>query len=151
MSVPTAVNRTDSARILLVDDNRGGLAARRAVLEELGHRITTATGGEEALEQFSKAEFDLVITDYRMGKMTGVELITKLRGMEPAVPIIVLSGFVGALGLTESTTGADLVLAKSANEVTHLIRAVTRLLRPKATKKPVTSQKLSTKAKQKTS
>jgi CheY-like chemotaxis protein len=151
MTVPTAPDRTEPARILLVDDNKGGLAARRAILEELGHCITTASGGEEALEKFSKASFDLVITDHRMGKMSGVELIKKLRGIEPAVSIILLSGFVGALGLTESTTGADMVLAKSANEVGHLIRAVNRLVRPRAARKPATSQKPAARQSRKTS
>jgi CheY-like chemotaxis protein len=151
MNSSTVSNRTDFAQILLVDDNKGGMAARKAILEELGHRITTASGGEDALEQFSKMKFDLVITDYRMGKMNGVELIRKLRGLEPAISIIMLSGFVEALGLTESTTGADLVVAKSAHEVTHLIRAVSRLLRPKVARRPVASQKLPARSRRKTS
>ena len=41
------------ARILLVDDNAHGLCARKTVLEELGHRISTASSGTEALEQFA--------------------------------------------------------------------------------------------------
>lgn len=151
MNVPTVPDRTDPARILLVDDNKGGLAARKAILEDLGHCIITAACGEEALEKFSKTKFDLVITDHRMGKMTGVELIGKLRVVEPAVSIILLSGFVEALGLTESTTGADLVLAKNANEVAQLIRAVSRLLRPTAARKPAASQKLSPRKSRKTS
>ncbi len=129
-----------SARILLVNQNRSGLAARKAVLEEVGHRITTATSGEDAWEHLSKSGFDLVVTEYKMGKMNGVELIKRIRGLELSVPVIMLSGYVDALGLTESTTGADLVLAKSANEVTHLLRAVSRLLRQRV-KKPVGSQR----------
>jgi hypothetical protein len=58
----------------------------------------------------------------------------------PALPIVLLSGFSEALGLAEASTGADVVLQKSANEVTHLIRAVNRLLRRKVTKKPPSSQ-----------
>jgi CheY-like chemotaxis protein len=70
-----------------------------------------------------------------MPKMNGAELIREIRVLDQSVPIIMLSGYVEALGLTESNTGADLVLTKSANEVTHLVRAVSRLLRLKATKK----------------
>jgi CheY-like chemotaxis protein len=151
MLVPTVPDRTNPARILLVDDNKGGLSARKAILEELGHRVVTAAGGEEALDHFSKGKFDLVVTDHRMGKMSGVELIKKLRGIEPGVSIILLSGFVGALGLTESSTGADMVLAKSANEVSHLIRAVSRLLKPKAARKPAATQKPSATRSRKTS
>ena len=75
-----------------------------------------------------------------MGKMTGSELIQKIRGLEPGIPVILLSGYVEAFGLTESTTGADIVLAKGPNEVTHLIRAVSRLLK-RGFRKPVRSQR----------
>jgi CheY-like chemotaxis protein len=151
MTTPTVPTRSGPARILLVDDNKSGLAARKAILEELGHGVTTATGGEDALEHFSKSKFDLVITDHRMARMNGVELIRRIRGLDPAVPVIMLSGYVDSLGLTEANTGADLVLAKSANEVTHMVRAVSRLLRPKAAKKPPAVQKPVTKAVRKSS
>jgi CheY-like chemotaxis protein len=135
----TSRSRSDSslhARILLVDDNKSGLSARRAILDELGHRTTTASGGEDAIEQFSHGKFDILVTDYRMPKVDGLELIRRVRAVDPAMPIILLSGYVEAYGLDESNTGADIVLPKSANEVAHLIRAVNRLLRRKVTRKP---------------
>jgi len=140
MNISGAVEGASSARILLVNHNRSGLAARKAILEEAGHSITTATSAEDAWEQLAKSRFDLVVTEYKMAKMNGVELIKKIRSLEPATSVILLSGYVEPLGLTETTTGADLVLAKSANEVTHLLRAVSRLLRQKA-KKPVGSER----------
>ena len=63
--------------------------------------------------------------------MDGVELIARVRKQSPEVPVILLSGFVDALGLSESNTGADVVIQKSANEVSHLVRSVGRLLRKK--------------------
>jgi CheY-like chemotaxis protein len=72
-----------------------------------------------------------------MPRMDGLELISKLRAMSPTLPIVLLSGFTETLGLAESATGADVVLQKSANEITHLVRAVSRLLRRK---KPPASQ-----------
>jgi CheY-like chemotaxis protein len=125
------------SRILLVDDNANGLSARRCVLEELGHRISTASSASEALEQIATTRFDLVVTDFKMPKMDGVELIGRLRKQCPGVPIILLSGFAEGMGLSESNTGADAVIQKSANEVTHLVRSVSRLLRKK---KPAGSQ-----------
>jgi CheY-like chemotaxis protein len=136
-------------RILLVDDNANGLAARKSVLEELGHVVLTATSGADALDHFSAEPFDLVVTDYKMPRMDGLELIRRLRGQAPTLPIILLSGFSEALGLAEASTGADVVLQKSANEVSHLVRAVNRLLRRKTTKKPPSSQ-AALKAKRKT-
>jgi CheY-like chemotaxis protein len=149
MSASTVFTRGGPANILLVDDNKNGLSARKAILEELGHRITTAGNGEDALEHISKVKFDLVITDYRMPRMSGVELIRKIRAVTPTVPVILLSGYVEALGLTESSTGADLVLAKNATEVPHLIRGVSRLLRQRSMKKPPASQRITPAAKRK--
>ncbi len=118
-------------RILLVDDNVSGSTARKTVLEELGHKIHVASSGADALEQFSQHKFDLVVTDYKMPRMDGLELIARLRKQQPEICIVLVSGFVDALGLNEATTGADGVIQKSANEVTHLVRAVNRLLRRK--------------------
>jgi CheY-like chemotaxis protein len=134
-----ASSRTTSAHILIVDDNNMGLMARRSVLEELGHRVQTCSSAEDALELCGKDHFDVVVTDYKMPKMNGVEFIGELRKHHPAVPVILISGFTDALGLNESTTGADAVIQKSALEVGHLIRAVNRLLR-RPPKKPVKPQ-----------
>ena len=140
-------NSPAPAHILLVDDNRLGLAARKSVLEELGHSITTALHGQEALELFSAGAFDLVITDYRMPKMDGFELIKSIRALAPAEPIILISGYAEALGMTEANTGADAVVPKNANEVTHLVREVNRLLLRGAPRKPSTRQGSRLKAK----
>jgi CheY-like chemotaxis protein len=131
-----------SGRILLVDDNSLGLAARRSVLEELGHRVQTSGTAAEALELCGKHSFDVVVTDYKMPKMNGVELIGRLRKLHPATSVILISGFADTLGLDEATTGADVVLQKSNNEVPQLIRAVNRLLRKQQAppKKPTVSQ-----------
>ncbi len=131
-----------SGRILLVDDNCLGLAARRSVLEELGHRVHTSGTAAEALELCGKHVFDVVVTDYKMPKMNGIELIDRLRKLHPSMAVILISGFADTLGLDEASTGADIVLQKSANEVSQLIRAVNRLLRKQQTppKKPTGSQ-----------
>lgn len=126
--------------ILLVDDNKMGLSARKTVLEELGYRIITAACAEDGLEAFARQSCDLVITDYRMPRMNGIELIAKVRTHKPLVPVVLISGFVDSLGLNEMNTGADVVIQKSANEVSHLVRAVNRLLRRRPEKKPAASQ-----------
>lgn len=129
------------ARILLVDDNANGLCARKSVLEELGHRISTASSGAEAIELFGSHKFDLVVTDYKMPRMDGLELIKRLRKQAPGLPIVLISGYVDTLGLNEATTGADVVIQKSSHEVSHLVRSVARLLRRKAAvKKPAQAQ-----------
>lgn len=140
-------SRPTPSRILLVDDNANGLSARKSVLDELGHKTHAASNGAEALETFSNHKFDLVVTDYKMPRMNGIELIGHLREQSPDLPIILISGFVDALGLSEASTGADVVIQKSANEVSHLVRAVARLLRRSPAKKSAGSQALKAKRK----
>jgi CheY-like chemotaxis protein len=129
-------SKVTSARVLMVDDNKHGLTARKQVLEELGHRVTVTQSAHDALDQFEKEKFDLVVTDYKMPRMDGLELIARLRVLEPSVRVILLSGFVDTLGMNAQNTGADATLQKSANEVTLLIRAVDRLLNWKPKRKP---------------
>ena len=130
--------------ILIVDDNEMGLLARKQVLGELGHRVTVVSSAREAIRRFTSEPFDLVVTDYRMPDMDGIEIIRRARAHNPEIPIVLISGFTSALGLNEATTGADVVLQKSATEVSQLIRAVNRLLRKSTPqKKRVTTQKKS--------
>lgn len=138
-----ATERTNAAptRLLLVDDHPAGLAARKSVLKELGFAITTAVSAEAALEKFQLEAFPLVVTDYKLPGKTGVDLIAGIRAVAPETRIVLISGFVDALGLTEKSTGADAVLAKSANEVSQLIRTVNRLLRRSVAKKPASVKK----------
>jgi CheY-like chemotaxis protein len=150
--MPTSSTPNLSGRILLLDDNSLGLAARRSVLEELGHKVVTAGTPHDALEVCGKQRFDVVVTDYKMPKMNGVEFIGRLRKQHPAVSVILISGFTDTLGLNETNTGADVVIQKSSHEVSHMIRSVNRLLRNQRqpTKKPAASQPSPNSSKRKT-
>ena len=135
-----AATATSRARILIVDDNRMGLIARKHVLEEVGHAVAIAQNAYEALNRFRSEHYDIVVTDFRMPQMSGVDLIRDLRAVNPDVPIVLISGFTDALGLDEETTGADAVIQKSHAEVHHLVRTVSRLLNKAARKKPARKQ-----------
>lgn len=127
-----SVNRAPTqALILLVDDNKDGIIARRSVLEELGYQVVTAGCGSDALHLVEERSLDLVVTDYRMEPMDGLELIALLRQRGFKNPIILLSGFAESLGMRSENTGADVVIQKSANEVANLVRQTKRLLTPK--------------------
>jgi CheY-like chemotaxis protein len=127
----------DPAVILMVDDNEHGLIARKTVLKQQGFDSVTATSAEAGLDLIETHHFDLVVTDYRMGGMDGIKFISHLRERSPGTPVILLSGFVDALGLDERSTGADAVLAKSATEAASLVRTVNRLLTRRPLRKPV--------------
>jgi CheY-like chemotaxis protein len=141
-----APNRNTHGNILIVDDNALGLLARKSVLAELGHTIETSSKPEDALLLCKQQNFDLIVTDFKMPQMNGIEFIRNLRLAGVQVPVILLSGFTDTLGLSEANTGADAVIQKSSNEVQHLIRSVNRLLK-KPAKKPAASEGSTSKAK----
>ena len=120
------------SKILMIDDNRQGLAARRIILQGLGYDVTTAEGGEQGLRCFeaSQAEtpFSLVITDYRMPQMRGDEFIRRLRELGSDVPVVILSGYTSMLALTPESTGAYVVLSKGPREQFDLVDTVLRLV-----------------------
>jgi len=129
------------AKILLIDDSRNGLLVRTALLEDMGCQVEIASNGEEGLKIFQSDHFDVVVTDYRMPGMNGLELIGRIRQIEPHARIVLLSKMAEPLGLNEENTGADAVIAKSFNEVSQLPRAVRRLLN-RPVRKPLASQRL---------
>ncbi len=137
MSRLHASSSVTAALVLLVDGNKSGLAARKSVLQESGYTVKTSDSAESALELFGKFEFQVVITDYQLPGLSGADFIQALRAQNAALPVVLISGFADALGLHEANTGADIVIQKSANEVTHLVRAVRRLLNRKPARKPI--------------
>jgi len=125
-----------ATRILLVDNNARGLTARKVILIENGYDIVTALSGEEGWEIFQQQQFDMVVTDLRMGAMDGLELIRRIRGTESPVRIVMLSGYIECLGLTPESSGADELINKSDKEVPQLLRAIRRLAAQPRRRKP---------------
>ena len=133
-SVPVLMTQAKCLRVLLFN-NRHGMMARQTVLEERGHKAVVAPGEQEGLDQLTSQTFDLVVTDYR-NKVSGQRVIEKIRQHNPRILIVVFSGHVDALGLTEQSTGADAVLSKGPHEVQDLIRVIDRLSRRRSLAKP---------------
>ncbi len=86
-------------RVLYVDDEPGLGQVGRRRLEDIGYRVDVATDGKEALNLFRSAspDYDVVITDYLMPHMNGLELAGALTRIRPDIPIIVLTGFIDNL------------------------------------------------------
>jgi PAS domain S-box-containing protein len=84
-----------SERLLLVDDEEQLVDVTRGSLELLGYKVTATTSSPEALDLFSHEpqHFDLVITDYTMPKMTGIDLAEKIKMIRSDIPIILCTGF----------------------------------------------------------
>lgn len=88
-------------RVLLVDDEIFIREMGSDVLSLLGCVTTVASDGREAWDTFraNPSEFDIIITDYNMPEMTGIDLAAKVMNLKPSQPIIISTGF--ASGFTE--------------------------------------------------
>jgi signal transduction histidine kinase len=85
---------TLGATILLVDDDALIAGSTVALLEDLGHRVVETHSGNEALAILQAGlNPDLVITDYAMPGMTGIDLAVMLRGRDPKLPILLATGY----------------------------------------------------------
>jgi signal transduction histidine kinase/CheY-like chemotaxis protein len=84
-----------SEHILLVDDEEQIIAMERQILERLGYQVTSSTDSNKALEVFAQHpdDFDLVITDMTMPRLTGDRLAQKLIDIKPSIPVILCTGF----------------------------------------------------------
>jgi DNA-binding NtrC family response regulator len=81
------------ARVLIVDDERDLAESCAYFIERAGLRATVTTSGDEALDQFDRAEFDLVITDLRMPRMSGLTLLDAVKSRDPDVEVLLVTGY----------------------------------------------------------
>jgi PAS domain S-box-containing protein len=89
-------------RLLLVDDDQEVRQVARAMLEAMGGMVTEAAGGAEALLRLrTDSDIDLVLADYTMPEMTGMDLAVQIAAVAPLVPIVLMTGYSAAsLGAT---------------------------------------------------
>ncbi len=117
--------------VLVVDDEPFATKLVADHLDRQGYRVTTAGDGEEGYEKFLADPPDLVITDLRMPRCDGAEMIRRMQSHVPDLPVIVVTGHLGHL----ETAAADLqdhtaaILKKpiSLAELTRHVRALVHL------------------------
>jgi DNA-binding NtrC family response regulator len=119
-----------AARILIVDDEKNLVFYLGQILQLdfPGVAIDTAYSGEEGLSRLADASYDLLIADLRMPGFSGLQLIKGVRYLDPAVPVILITGY-GSPDLREecSQLGVNDYLDKPF-DIEDLISAVRRCL-----------------------
>ncbi|HYD57084.1 MAG TPA: ATP-binding protein [Burkholderiales bacterium] len=128
------VARGAGERILLVDDEAALLAVTTEALKRLGYEPHACADGESALAAFRAApeRFDAVVTDEVMPGITGTELAKALRGMRPALPILLVSGYIGPrISERAADAGVDEILRKPVQS-RELAAALARVLKKDA-------------------
>jgi len=89
-------------RILLVDDDARVREMFRDVMMAFGYDVEVAGDGRAGIDKFKEQPVDVVVTDFMMPGITGLELAAEVRVTHPVVPIIVLTGFASAGVLEEA-------------------------------------------------
>jgi signal transduction histidine kinase len=104
--IPSPLFATRSLRVLLIDDDPSLLESLRTALEDEGHKVVTASGGQSGIDAFRESQkahrlFDIVITDLGMPYVDGRQVVAGIRSMSPGTPIILLTGW-GQHGASEN-------------------------------------------------
>jgi CheY-like chemotaxis protein len=123
----------DGARhVLVVDDEAIAALALAHFLRRRGYRVTTAGDGLQALDVHAADPADAVITDIRMPRIDGGELIRRLHDDDPTLPIIVITGYISFLDEEETRKlGAALILKKPVS-LREIVDELGRLLEARA-------------------
>lgn len=117
----------DSMRILVADDDESLRGILASVMEEDGYLVTTASSGEEALEFYLANPFPLVVTDIRMGGMSGIELLQQLKEINSETEVIVITSYASVdSALTALRLGAYDYLVKPFEELDFISNVVDR-------------------------
>ncbi len=80
------------ADILIIDDEKSIRKTLSEILSYEGYKIDEASDGEEGLKKFTEKNYDVVLCDIKMPKLDGIEFLDKARGVNPDVPVIMISG-----------------------------------------------------------
>ena len=118
-----------SASVLVVDDSPDSTELVRRILESKGHRVTAAESVQAAVRALGRQAFELVVTDMRMPRSSGLDLVRYVRENFELTSVVVMTGFPTVdNAVTAVQSGADEYLGKPFGE-DELIAAAKRALR----------------------
>jgi two-component system response regulator HydG len=107
------MTEASKARVLVVDDEASARTGLEKLLTQEGHKVVVAEDGVSALERAAEQPPDVVVTDLKMPRMDGIELLKKLREQDPSIPVIVTTAFGDVTtAVTAMRAGAEDYLTK---------------------------------------
>jgi CheY-like chemotaxis protein len=115
MLAATILSRTSLMHILIVDDDPDEVETLQRSLRIMGHNVTAAANGQEALRELAQSSYgaDIVITDYLMPCMDGIELLKAVRSTYGQLPMVMATALGNKIVRTEAQqNGVDGFLQK---------------------------------------
>ena len=111
----------ESAKMLVVDDDEAIRSLLGRLLDQLGYPVAFACDGQEAWELFQQQNFDVVISDLEMPRMSGQDLMEKVKDKSPDTPFIIITGHSTLESTRQAVRlGADEYLYKPFGDVDEL-------------------------------
>lgn len=103
-------------KILIVDDDPSIRNMLAIVLKKSGYDVTGANNGKAGLDNLKKGAFDLVISDIKMPDISGIELLKKIKSINPEIPVIMITAYASANDAVEAMKlGAEDYITKPFN------------------------------------
>ncbi|HZR17871.1 MAG TPA: response regulator [Verrucomicrobiae bacterium] len=122
--------RVPAKHILLAEDDPVVAHTLRMALAVDGHSVEIAEDGGQALDMFNLGKYDLVITDFRMPNMDGMELAEAIKTRSPATPVILITAYLEMIQRTGGrVSNVDVLLGKPCS-VIELYNALRRVFEP---------------------
>lgn len=121
---------SEEKKILIVEDNDIGFALIHEIFLDYNFDITRAYDGAEAIDYFQndKYAFDLVLMDLRMPNINGFKATSKIKDINPSVPVIVVTAYVHSQSIFDcQNCGCDEFIAKPF-EINHLLSTIKKYL-----------------------
>ena len=112
------------ARILIADDDEMMRDSVAATLARLGHSVAAASDGAAALARLDAEAFDLLLSDLKMPRMTGIELLEEAKKRRPNLPVVLMTAFATVRTAVDAMKlGAYDYLQKpfEADDLKHLV------------------------------
>jgi len=101
-------------KLLIVEDEKNLCLLYKEELTKAGYKVTAVMDADAALKEIRSHSFDLIVTDIRMPKKNGIELITQIMGLRKDVPIIINTAYQ-SYKHDFMTWAADAYIVKSAS------------------------------------
>jgi len=85
--------RNGKKKILIVEDDEAMRALLKDLLDGEGFHTESVSNGFDALQKIIEASFDLIITDIQMPRLTGLDILPRIKKLQPQTPVIVITAF----------------------------------------------------------
>jgi CheY-like chemotaxis protein len=131
-SLEATVERANCpCRVLLAEDDEFLALVIRDFLRDEGFEVALAVDGLEALERAKDGSFDVLLTDFRMPRMNGAELICRLRAQFPMLPVVLMSGNPPADVWSRINAAGDdtMMFVHKPMHLQHLLKALQQVRR----------------------